>query len=465
MSKREPTLADDNYQESNDVEESSILTNTYYSELQSTLHLRTLKALESMNIEKMTHIQQLAIPVALSGKDILGAAKTGSGKTLAFLIPAFELLANARFSARNGTGVIVISPSRELALQIYSVAMQLNTYHKKSVGIIMGHSNMKMETEKLEKGINLLICTPGRLSDHLKNTKEWNYNNLQMLVIDEADRILDQNFEETILNVLKVIPKRQTLLFSATQTAKITELARKALNPRNVSYVCPDSSESSIIPQGFLICDGEKRLVTLYKLLQKLKTKKVIVFFSTCNVVRYFGQLFNYIDLEVSILHGKLLQTKRTSTFFNFCEAKSAIMFCTDIASRGLDIPSVDWIIHFDPPIDPKDYIHRIGRTARGTGSVGQSLIFLRSTEIEYVRHLHTTKNLEIDEFVPKKNLFSSNLQKKFATLIKESSPLSSAAFDALQSFKNYYSAHSLKHIFDPTQLDEIAEAKGFGLE
>jgi len=154
----------------------------------------TLKAIKEMGFKKMTEVQARSIPAALTGRDILGAAKTGSGKTLAFLIPVVEMLARLKFKPRNGTGVIVISPTRELALQIFGVAKELMKYHHQTFGIVMGGANRKAEAEKLAKGVNLLVSTPGRLLDHLQNTKGFIFKNLKCLVIDEADRILEVGF-------------------------------------------------------------------------------------------------------------------------------------------------------------------------------------------------------------------------------------------------------------------------------
>lgn len=177
------------------------------------------------------------IPQLLCGRDLLGAARTGSGKTLAFLIPSVELLYRAKFATRNGTGVIAISPTRELSLQIYGVARDLMKHHSQTHGIVMGGANRRTEAERLVKGVNLLVATPGRLLDHLQNTKGFVYKNLACLVIDEADRILEIGFEEEMRQIIKILPKdRQTMLFSATQTTK-------ARTPTGtIRALCPPSS-------------------------------------------------------------------------------------------------------------------------------------------------------------------------------------------------------------------------------
>ena len=167
----------------------------------------TKRAIDDMGFTQMTEVQARSIAPALTGRDILGAAKTGSGKTLAFLIPAIELLSRAKFKPRNGTGAIVISPTRELALQIFGVAKELLKYHHQTFGIVMGGANRKAEAEKLQKGVNLIIATPGRLLDHLQNTKGFLFKNLKALIIDEADRILEIGFEEEMNQIVKLLPK------------------------------------------------------------------------------------------------------------------------------------------------------------------------------------------------------------------------------------------------------------------
>lgn len=168
---------------------------------------KTMKAIEGMGYESMTEIQQRAIPPLLAGRDVLGAAKTGSGKTLAFLIPAVEMLNALKFKPRNGTGVIVVSPTRELALQIFGVARELMANHSQTYGIVIGGANRRAEAEKLAKGVNLIVATPGRLLDHLQNTQGFVFKNLKALIIDEADRILEIGFEDEMRQIVKILPK------------------------------------------------------------------------------------------------------------------------------------------------------------------------------------------------------------------------------------------------------------------
>lgn len=371
---------------------------------------RTMRAIKDMPFDTMTEIQRRGIPPLLAGRDVLGAAKTGSGKTLAFLIPAVEMLHSLRFKPRNGTGVIVVSPTRELALQIFGVARELMEHHSQTYGIVMGGANRRAEAEKLAKGVNLLIATPGRLLDHLQNTPGFVFKNLKALVIDEADRILEVGFEDEMRQIIKILPKdeRQTMLFSATQTTKVEDLARISLRPGPLYINVESTQEHSTVAgleQGFVICEADMRFRLLFTFLRKYTKKKIIVFFSSCACVSYYSELLNYIDLPVLDLHGKQKQQKRTNTFFEFKNSKHGTLICTDVAARGLDIPAVDWIVQFDPPDDPRDYIHRVGRTARGAMGTGKSLMFLQPNEVGFLKHLKEARVPLLEFEFPQKKI------------------------------------------------------------
>ncbi|KAM0792934.1 ATP-dependent RNA helicase [Microbotryomycetes sp. NB124-2] len=425
----------------------------------------TRKAIDQMGFKTMTEVQARCIPPLLAGRDVLGAAKTGSGKTMAFLVPAIEMLNKLKFKPRNGTGAIVVSPTRELALQIFGVAKELCEHHNQTFAIVMGGANRKTEAEKLVKGVNLLIATPGRLLDHLQNTKGFVFNNLRQLIIDEADRILEIGFEDEMRQIVSLLPKenRQTMLFSATQTTKVTDLARISLRPGplyiNV-HSDRDTSTADNLEQGYVVCDSDKRFLLLFTFLRKNLKKKVIVFFSSCKSVQYHGELLNYIDVPVLDLHGKQKQQKRTNTFFEFCNAPTGILLCTDVAARGLDIPKVDWIIQFDPPDDPRDYIHRVGRTARA-GKAGRSLLFLLPSELGFLKFLKAAK-VPLNEYsFPTDKV--ANVQGQLEKLISKNYYLHQSARDGFRAYIQSYASYSLKSIFDVTQLDLAKVGKAFG--
>lgn len=440
----------------------NIMSNKSFAALE--LSEPTSNALRDQNFTTMTEIQARSIAPLLAGRDLLGAARTGSGKTLAFLVPSIELLYRARFVPRNGTGVLAISPTRELAMQTHNVLKDLLKYHSQTHGIIMGGANRRVEAEKLVKGVNVLICTPGRLLDHLQNTKGFLYRNLQCLIIDEADRILEVGFEEEMRQILKLLPKdRQTMLFSATQTTKVEDLARLSL--RKPIYVGVDDkrehSTASGLEQGYVVTPSDARFLLLFTFLKKNLKKKVMVFFSSCNSVKFHSELLNYIDIPVWDIHGKQKQQKRTSVFFEFIKAKEGIMLCTDVAARGLDIPAVDWIIQYDPPDDPREYIHRVGRTARGQGTTGRALLFLIPQELGFIRYLKEAR-VPVSEYeFPRKKV--ANVQSQLEKLIEKNYYLHQSARDAYRSWVLAYNSHQMKDIFNVHQLDLQAVATSFG--
>ncbi|KAI0162974.1 ATP-dependent RNA helicase HAS1 [Pestalotiopsis sp. NC0098] len=425
---------------------------------------RTMKAIKEMGFTSMTEIQRRGIPPLLAGKDVLGAAKTGSGKTLAFLIPAVEMLNSLRFKPRNGTGVIIVSPTRELALQIFGVARELMAHHSQTYGIVIGGANRRAEADKLAKGVNLLVATPGRLLDHLQNTP-FVFKNLKSLIIDEADRILEIGFEDEMKQIIKILPSedRQSMLFSATQTTKVEDLARISLRPGPL-YINVDEekqfSTAEGLEQGYVLCEPDKRFLLLFSFLKRNQKKKIIVFFSSCACVKYHSELLNYIDLPVLDLHGKQKQQKRTNTFFEFSNAKQGTLLCTDVAARGLDIPAVDWIVQFDPPDDPRDYIHRVGRTARAN-TKGRSLMFLQPSEAAFLGHLKQAR-VPVSEFEFPANKII-NIQSQLEKLVVQNYYLHQSAKDGFKSYIHAYASHSLRSVFDVAKLDLKKVAKSFG--
>ncbi|XP_049584215.1 ATP-dependent RNA helicase DDX18 [Syngnathus scovelli] len=440
---------------------------TSFASLAELVSENTLKGVKEMGFENMTDIQHKSIRPLLDGRDVLAAAKTGSGKTLAFLIPSIELIYKLKFMPRNGTGVVILSPTRELAMQTYGVLKELMTHHVHTYGLIMGGSNRSAEAQKLANGINILVATPGRLLDHLQNTPGFMYKNLQCLIIDEADRILEVGFEEELKQIIKLLPKkRQTMLFSATQTRKVEDLARISLKKEPLYVGVDDNKDTATVDgleQGYVVCPSEKRFLLLFTFLKKNRKKKLMVFFSSCMSVKFHYELLNYIDLPVMAIHGKQKQTKRTTTFFQFCNADSGILLCTDVAARGLDIPEVDWIVQYDPPDDPKEYIHRVGRTARGINGIGHALLILRPEELGFLRFLKQAK-VPLSEFE-----FSwskiSDIQSQLEKLIEKNYYLHKSAQEAYKSYVRAYDSHSLKQIYSVNTLNLPMVAMSFGFK
>lgn len=396
----------------------------------------TAKAIEGLGFTKCTEIQARSIPHILNGRDVLGAAKTGSGKTMAFMLPAVELLYKAQFTPKQGLGVLVISPTRELAMQNYKWARDLLQYHSKTHGVVIGGAKRSSEAHMLKKGVNLLVATPGRLLDHLQNTPGFVFHNLQMLIIDEADAILKIGFEEEMNQIIKILPKnRVTLLFSATMTKKVEDLCRLSLKNPVLVEVNKEASSATVsnLEQGYVVIDPAKKFQLLYTFLKKNLKKKIMVFMSSCNAVKFYSDLLNYVDIPVKDIHGKQKQQKRTSTYFEFCQAETGVLLCTDVAQRGLDFPQVDWIVQYDPPDDPEDYIHRVGRTARGANGKGRALLFLLEHELGFLRYLKQSKIKPNEYEFPENKL--ANMHEQFMKLIERNYYLNCSAKDGYRSY------------------------------
>lgn len=249
----------------------------------------------------------------------MASAKTGSGKTLAFLLPAIELLHKLNWKQHNGTGVIIVSPTRELSMQTYGVLSELLEGSNLTYGLVMGGSNRSAEKDKLAKGVSILVATPGRLLDHLQNTDNFLVRNMKCLIIDEADRILDIGFEIEMQQVLRHLPKqRQSMLFSATHSPKVDELVKLALHSNPVRVSVHEKAEEATVEglqQGYIVAPSDKRLLLLFTFLKKNKTKKVMVFFSSCNSVKFHHELLNYIDIPCMSIHVRILNDYFMNTF------------------------------------------------------------------------------------------------------------------------------------------------------
>jgi len=416
----------------------------------------TLQGLENNGYTTMTAIQAGSVPHALAGRDILGAAKTGSGKTLAFLIPLLDSLYRQRWTPQDGVGAIVLSPTRELAGQIFAVLRKIGQQHTFSLGLLMGgrHKNKQsidtndfIREQRSIPTTNILICTPGRLLQHLEQTPYFNVDSLQMLVLDEADRILDMGFRDQLVRILDYLPHgeaRQTLLFSATQTKDVKHLATLSINRKTVEYVGVHDDDAATTPdrlkQAFVLVPVEHKLNCLYSFLKSHLKCKTIVFLATCSQVRHAWDLFCRLrpGLSVLAIHGKLSQTKRLQVYDKFTTTPHSVMFATDVASRGLDFPSVDWVVQVDAPEDYDMYVHRVGRTARFQQD-GQALLLLDPAEEDcFVRHNKNEKEQRLKANLQKKSINPTKtmlVTQRAASLVAEHVTLYALAKKAFWSY------------------------------
>jgi ATP-dependent RNA helicase DDX10/DBP4 len=344
----------------------------------------TARGLAASHYKVLTDIQSRAISHALKGRDILGAAKTGSGKTLAFLVPVLENLYRKQWTEYDGLGALILAPTRELAIQIFEVLRKVGRYHAFSAGLVIGGKSLREEQERLGR-MNILVCTPGRMLQHLDQTAMLETNNLQLLVMDEADRILDMGFQKTVDAIVDHLPKeRQTMLFSATQTKKVGDLARLSL--QDPEYVAVHETAAAATPstlqQHYTITPLASKLDVLWSFIRSNLKSKTVVFLSSGKQVRFVYESFRHLQPGIPLmhLHGKQKQGGRLDITTKFSQSQHAVLFATDVAARGLDFPAVDWVIQVDCPEDSDTYIHRVGRTARYERT-GRAVLFLDPSE------------------------------------------------------------------------------------
>jgi ATP-dependent RNA helicase DDX10/DBP4 len=344
----------------------------------------TASGLSASHFKTLTDIQARAISYGLKGRDILGAAKTGSGKTLAFLVPVIENLYRKKWTELDGLGALILSPTRELAIQIFEQLRKIGRNHHFSAGLIIGGKSLREEQDRMGR-MNILVCTPGRMLQHLDQTAMFETNNLQMLVLDEADRILDMGFQKTVDAIIDHLPKqRQTMLFSATQTKKVGDLARLSLqDPEYVSvHESADAATPTTLQQHYTVIPLPQKLDTLWSFIRANLKAKTIVFLSSGKQVRYCYEALRHLQPGISLmhLHGRQKQGGRLDVTTKFSQAQHAVLFATDVVARGLDFPAVDWVIQLDCPEDADTYIHRVGRTARYE-RIGRAVLFLDPSE------------------------------------------------------------------------------------
>ncbi|XP_060229851.1 probable ATP-dependent RNA helicase DDX10 [Meriones unguiculatus] len=430
------------------------------------LSKKTLKGLQEAQYRLVTEIQKQTIGLALQGKDVLGAAKTGSGKTLAFLVPVLEALYRLQWTSTDGLGVLIISPTRELAYQTFEVLRKVGKNHDFSAGLIIGGKDLKHEAERINN-INILVCTPGRLLQHMDETICFHATNLQMLVLDEADRILDMGFADTMNAIIENLPKkRQTLLFSATQTKSVKDLARLSLKDPEYVWVHEKAKYSTpaTLEQNYIVCELHQKISVLFSFLRSHLKKKSIVFFSSCKEVQYLFRVFCRLRPGISILalHGRQQQMRRMEVYNEFVRKRAAVLFATDIAARGLDFPAVNWVLQFDCPEDTNTYIHRAGRTARYKEDGEALLILLPSEEQGMVQQL-LQKKVPVKEIKinPEKLI---DVQKKLESFLAQDQDLKERAQRCFVSYIRSVYLMKDKEVFNVSKLPITEYALSLGL-
>ncbi|ORE03375.1 DEAD-domain-containing protein, partial [Rhizopus microsporus var. microsporus] len=414
----------------------------------------------------MTEIQRKGIPLALAKRDVLGAAKTGSGKTLSFLIPVLEILFRQQWNSADGLGALIISPTRELAVQIFEVLKKIGKNHTFSAGLIIGGKEFKVEQERISR-MNILVCTPGRLLQHMDQSAGFICDNLQILVLDEADRIMDMGFQNTMNAIIDNLPKqRQTLMFSATQTRSVKDLARLSL--KDPEYVAvhekAEYSTPKTLSQHYVVAELHQKLDILYSFIKTHLKTKMIVFLSSCKQTRFVYESFCKLQPGIPImhLHGKQKQTKRVEIFKRYTSSQHALLLCTDIAARGLDFPAVDWVVQLDCPEDAETYIHRAGRTARFDAE-GHALLILVPSEVEGMIEELKKKRVPIEE-IKIRTSKQQTIQKQLQSFCFQDPEIKYLAQRAFVAYMRSIYLQKNKKIFDVNALPAEEFAHSLGL-
>src|SRR5262247_2799677 len=342
-----------------------------------------LRAVADSGYTTPTPIQSQAIPVVLTGRDVLGCAQTGTGKTASFTLPMLTILAAGRAKARMPRSLI-LEPTRELATQVAESFDRYGKYHKLSQALLIGGESFVDQEKKLDRGVDVLIATPGRLLDLFERGKIL-MNDVKILVIDEADRMLDMGFIPDVERIVGLLPKlRQTLFFSATMAPEIRKLADAFLmNPKEISVAPPATAASTVI-QGLAVVDMEQKREALRRLIRSENVTNALIF---CNRKRDVEILYKSLSkhgFDAVRLHGDMSQPARTETLDKFKRGEARLMVCSDVAARGLDIKGLSHVFNFDVPMHAEDYIHRIGRTGRA-GREGHAFTLAAPIDGKYV--------------------------------------------------------------------------------
>ncbi len=368
-----------------------------------------LQAVVQQGYDKPTPIQEKSIPLILQGRDVMAAAQTGTGKTAGFTLPILQLLSQAQAAKSNQVRCLILTPTRELAAQVQN---SVDTYAKhlplKST-VVFGGVKINPQMQKLRAGVDILVATPGRLLD-LYSQNAVKFEQLEIIVFDEADRMLDMGFIHDIKRILKILPpKRQTLMFSATFSNEIRKLAKQLVhNPLEIS-VSPRNSTVKSVKQWIHPVDKSKKQALLTHLIKTHSWYQVLVFSRTKHGANRIATQLEKAKISASAIHGNKSQAARTRVLADFKAGKVNVLVATDIAARGIDIIELPHVVNFDLPHVAEDYVHRIGRTARA-GATGEAVSLVSADEAKQLFDIERLiqKKIErilVDDFIPDHNL------------------------------------------------------------
>jgi len=426
---------------------------------------------QSFNFEYMTHVQKNTIPHFTQNKDVCVQAVTGSGKTLAFVVPMLQMLLRKTKEEKlkkYDIGAVLLAPSRELCAQIYEIIHNFTSsdqtdLQKFRLMKMIGGSKIQNDIDQFEThGANIVVATPGRLMEFMDKMRDLSFKRVEVLILDEADRLLDLGFSISLEAILSRLPKqRRTGLFSATMTEAVNTLAKMGLrNPANIAVKVMDSKkkEETSIPnelKNFYVVmnNYSEKITNLCEMLKANTSQKAIVFLSTCCSVDYFEKVFSLLKDFSGIpfvkLHGKMKQNRRNAIFEMFSKEEGGVLFTTDVCARGVDFPDVDVIYQVDPPQSPDYFIHRVGRTARA-GKRGTAYLFILESELGYIEFLKNRKVSLVEKTSPCEALEAGyqSLRTKIHKIMSQDRDIIEKSKKAFVSFLRSYKEHSLSYIF-----------------
>jgi ATP-dependent RNA helicase RhlE len=369
--------------------------------------------LKALNVAGYTHptpIQEQAIPVLLSGQDLLGVAQTGTGKTAAFALPIIDRLSKSKIKAHpKHTRVLVLTPTRELAIQVHQSFVEYGKFLDQKYAVVFGGVGVVPQVRAVSQGVDVVVATPGRLLD-LIDQGALKLSGLEVFVLDEADRMLDMGFIHDIKKIIKFLPSnRHNLFFSATMPPEIEKLANSILNKPARIEVTPVSSTAELISQSVMLVDRENKRPLLKHVLEDKNLKKVIVFSRTKHGANKIVEFLGKNGVIAEAIHGNKSQSARQNALENFKKGKIRVLIATDIAARGIDIDDITHVINYDLPNESESYVHRIGRTARA-GASGFAISFCDIEEKAFLRDIEKLIGKKI-ELITDQPFHSENVE------------------------------------------------------
>ncbi len=362
------------------------------------LSAELLSAVKKQGYSEATPIQQQAIPLVLQGKDVLAGAQTGTGKTAGFTLPLLQnLQQDSHASGKRHPRVLVLTPTRELAAQVHESVRDYGRYLPFRSAVIFGGVSINPQKQKLVKGVDIVVATPGRLLDHVQQ-RSIDLSKVEILVLDEADRMLDMGFIRDIRKILAIIPKkRQTLLFSATFSREIKSLASEFLTQPSEIQVTPQNTAAELVSQVVYPVDKKRKRELLSHKIGEEEWQQVLVFTRTKHAANKLAEQLGKDGITAAAIHGNKSQGARTRALADFKAARVRVLVATDIAARGIDIDKLPHVVNFELPNVAEDYVHRIGRTARA-GQAGHAISLVCVDELKLLRDIEKLLGTDIDK-------------------------------------------------------------------